>query len=204
MAYLLAANASIEQKVVYIVPTRTLANEAFKILSEMIDTTQTPLAITTRERTEVDEKLTDFAVIIATYEKFDSLLRTKRLSKSNMKCVIADEVHFISNKQRGIPLEFTLSQLKEKTNGKGPQIVALSAMINAEDTIQMSEWLTAASIRSEWRPVDLDEMIFYNGNLYHKKGEITQIRPTNQIAPSDQPDSKTTFDRCIKLSQEKT
>ena len=174
LAYLVASRASIPQKVIYIVPTRTLADEAFRTLKNIVHSPRTPVAISTRERIEYDDELNQYAIIVATYEKFDALLRRKRIDEANIYSLIADEVHFISNMDRGIPLEFILARMKRKTDAD-PQIVALSGMINKEDAIQLSSWLEASLIYSDWKPVDLDEMIFYNGCLYHKDGNIEEI-----------------------------
>ena len=186
LAYLLAGSASVDKKVIYIVPTRTLASEAFRVLTDIIDTNQSPIAITTRERSEYDTALSEYAIIIATYEKFDSLLKRKRIAETNIKCLIADEVHFISNRERGIPLEFTLMEMKSKVGADDPQIVALSAMISAEDAEQMSSWLQASKIRTDWKPVELDEMIFYSGNLYHKNGNVEEVRPPVKLLPAQE------------------
>jgi helicase len=185
LAYLLAESASVDKKVIYIVPTRTLANEAFRVLTDMVDINQNPIAVTTRERSEFDDSLSEYAIIIATYEKFDSLLKQKRIVGANIKCLIADEVHFISNRERGIPLEFTLTEMKSKVGADDPQIIALSAMINTEDAEQMSSWLQASKIRTDWRPVELDEMIFYNGKLYHKNG-VEEVRPPIRLHPEQE------------------
>ena len=174
LAYLVASRASIPQKVIYIVPTRTLADEAFRTLKDIVHSSRAPVAISTRERAKQDDELNQFAVIVATYEKFDALLRRKKIDEANIYCLIADEVHFISSMGRGIPLEFTLTRMKSKTD-VDPQIIALSGMINKKDAVQLSSWLEASLVHSDWKPVDLDEMIFYDGRLYHKEGNIEQI-----------------------------
>jgi len=187
LAYLVAGSASINKKVIYIVPTRTLANEAFKTLTDLVHSSQTPVAISTREKFEFDDELSRYAVIISTYEKFASLVKQKRINKANISCLIADEVHFISNRERGIPLEFTLATMKGEEIANDPQIVALSAMISAEDAKQLSSWLQASLVRTDWKPVDLDEMIFYDGKLYHKNGSIEQVHPPIKLLSAKEP-----------------
>jgi len=186
LAYLLSGTASVDQKVIYIVPTRTLADEAYKTIAEFIDPSLNQIAVTTREKTEFDEKLSQYAIIVATYEKFDSLLKQKRLNDANLKCLIADEVHYISDRFRGIPLEFTLAEIKNRTGADDPQIVALSAMINSEDANQMSSWLHASLVRQEWKPIVLDEVIFYDGKLYHKNGRVEEVHPPIKLPSKDE------------------
>jgi len=177
LAYMLAGSASIDEKVVYIVPTRTLAHEAFENLTELVGSPQTPVAISTREKSEFDHELSEYAILVSTYEKLDSLLRQGKIKDADIKCLIADEVHFISNRERGIPLEFTLAKMKSKVGPNDPQIVTLSAMIGSQDATQLSAWLNASLVRTGWRPVELDEMIFYKGKLHHKEGSIEDIKP---------------------------
>ncbi|MDH5440479.1 MAG: DEAD/DEAH box helicase, partial [Candidatus Bathyarchaeota archaeon] len=86
LAYLLAANASISEKVIYIVPTRTLAFEAFKMMKDLIHSPQTPVAISTRERCEYDDGLSDYAIITLTYEKFYSLVKQGKINESTIRC----------------------------------------------------------------------------------------------------------------------
>lgn len=198
LAYLLAGSATVDKKAIYIVPTRTLANEAFRVLSDMVDTTQNPIVVTTREKSEFDDSLPGYAIIVATYEKFDSLLKQKRIAEANIKCLIVDEVHFISNRERGIPLEFTLTEMKSKVGADDPQMVVLSAMISPEDAEQMSAWLHASKIRTDWRPVELDEMVFYDGKLYHKNGSIEEVRPRIGLASEQEPKL---FQRTVIISR---
>jgi len=187
LAYLVAGSASINEKVIYIVPTRTLANEAFKTLADLVHSPQTPVAISTREKFEFDDELSKYAAIISTYEKFASLVKQKKINNANIRCLIADEVHFISNRERGIPLEFTLAKMKSEEKASDPQIVALSAMISTEDAKQLSSWLQASLVRTDWKPVDLDEIIFYNGKLHHKNGSTEQVRPPIKLLSANEP-----------------
>ena len=190
LAYLLSGTASINHKVVYIVPTRTLADEAYKTIINFIDQDAIPIAITTREKTEFDENLSDYAIIIATYEKFDGLIKQQRVSLTNIKSLIADEIQFISNRTRGIPLEFTLAEIKKQYGSCKPQIVALSAMINSEDAKQMSSWLQASLVKVNWKPVFLDEIILYNSRFYHKNGLVEELHPEIRSFYSDEQKSK--------------
>jgi len=177
LAYLVAGTSSVKKKIIYIVPTRTLANEAFYKLKDMVHSTENPVAISTREITEYDNRISEYAVITSTYEKFYSLIKQNKIEEAEIKTLIADEIHFISEEDRGIPLEFTLSMIKNKPVELDPQIITLSAMIPDEDAIQLSEWLSASLIRSKWRPVALEECIFLNNKLYYDDGRIEEIRP---------------------------
>jgi len=176
LAYIRAASSSIDEKVIYIVPTRTLAYEAYKTMSALVHSSQTPVAISTREKVDFDDKLSEYSVIISTYEKLNSLLKQKKIDETTIECLVADEIHFISNKDRGIPLEFTLTEMKRKTEAGDPQVIALSAMASKEDAEQMASWLGASLVQTEWKPVDLNEIIFYQGFLYHKNGLKEEVR----------------------------
>jgi len=191
LAYLVAGTALPQEKVIYIVPTRTLALEAFNTLSELVHSPNIPVAITTRDKTEYDETLTEYAVITATYEKFYSLLKQKKIEETQIKSLVADEVHFISEDERGIQLEYALSKIKNKPIEFDPQIITLSAMIPDDDALKLSKWLSASLVKTNWTPVRLEEAIYHRGILTYKDGVVEQVIPANQLPPQ----SGTVFDQ---------
>lgn len=178
LAYITSSSSTPKEKTVYIVPTRTLADEAFKTIAEIMPN----VAVSTRERNEYDDDINSFPILVSTYEKFDALLRRERLHLSSVKRLIADEAYFISSVQRGIPLEFLITRFRQLSISQASQVVAISGMIDRDEANRFAGWLNAGLVHKAWRPVDLDEMIYFGGSLYHKDGriEIGPIKP--QIA----------------------
>lgn len=175
LSTLVTYNSSQDNKTIFIAPTRTLVNELFGKISNMLKNTPMKVAISTRESTNFDSTLSDQSVIVSTFEKFSSLLRKQTIQEKEIKTLVVDEAHVISHKERGIPLEFLISNLKDSKQRK-PQIVALSGMINDNDAKSLSTWINGKNVRSSWRPVDLDETVFCNGKLYTKDGTMPEIR----------------------------
>ncbi|NWG36686.1 DEAD/DEAH box helicase [Nitrososphaera sp.] len=183
LSSLLASKATRESKVAYLGPTRSLVEEVAAKMQDLLLKSGKTVAISTREHPETDENLNDAEVIVATYEKFSSITRRNLLSEDKIGSLVVDEVHKMSEEERGIPLEFILTQFKN-LNGKGPQIVALSGMVNDTDVKDFSEWLEANYVKSSWRPVDLDEMIYCNGRLNRKDGSA-YLMPVISVPGND-------------------
>jgi replicative superfamily II helicase len=170
LSSLVASKSSPLEKVAYLTPTRSLAEELGGKLKDYLKKTDSIVAVSTRERPENDVLISDSSIIVATYEKFNSLIKRRLLDPSNLKTLIVDEVHKISDHDRGLTVEFIMTRFN-KLNGKSPQIVALSGMINDEDVSAFSSWLGAAPIKSAWRPVDLEESILLGNMLHYKNGK---------------------------------
>ncbi|NJE29723.1 ATP-dependent DNA helicase [Thermococcus sp. 18S1] len=151
-------------KAVYLVPLKALAEEKYREFKEW-EVLGLRVAATTGDYDSTDEWLGRYDVIIATAEKFDSLLRHGSNWIEDVKLVVADEVHLIGSYDRGATLEMILSHMLGKA-----QILALSATVgNAEE---LAEWLDAALVMSDWRPVQLRKGVFHIGQLFWEDGKI--------------------------------
>lgn len=151
-------------KVVYLVPLKALAEEKYREFKDW-EKLGIRVAMSTGDYDSSDEWLGSYDIIIATSEKFDSLLRHKARWIKDVKLIIADEIHLLGSFDRGATLEVILSHLLDKA-----QILGLSATIgNAEE---LAEWLNAELIVSDWRPVKLKKGIFYQGQLIWEDDRI--------------------------------
>ncbi|ASJ09715.1 ATP-dependent DNA helicase [Thermococcus siculi] len=151
-------------KAVYLVPLKALAEEKYREFKEW-ESLGIRVAATTGDYDSTDEWLGRYDIIVATAEKFDSLLRHSPKWVKDVKLVVADEVHLIGSYDRGATLEMILSHMLGKA-----QILALSATVgNAEE---LAEWLDAALVMSDWRPVELRKGVFQLGTLFWEDGKI--------------------------------
>ena len=151
-------------KAVYLVPLKALAEEKYREFREW-EKLGIRVAATTGDYDSTDDWLGRYDIIVATAEKFDSLLRHSPGWVKDVKLVVADEVHLIGSYDRGATLEMILSHLLGKA-----QILALSATVgNAEE---LAEWLDAALVMSDWRPVELRKGVFHLGQLFWEDGKI--------------------------------
>jgi helicase len=138
------------QKVVYIVPLRALATEKYHEFKEKYEPLGIRIAISIGDLDSSDPWLADYDLIIVTSEKLDSLLRHGVPWAESIGLVVADEIHLLNDSSRGPTLEIVLTRLRQVAS---PKILALSATINNYN--ELSDWLSAKSVQSDYRPVDL-------------------------------------------------
>ncbi len=90
---------------------------------------------------------------------------------SDLTCVVSDEVHLIDDRNRGPTLEVTLAKLRQLNPGL--QVVALSATVGNADEI--ADWLDAALVDSDWRPIDLRTGVHYGNALNFDDGSSREV-----------------------------
>ncbi|ERH00349.1 MAG: superfamily II helicase [Halonotius sp. J07HN6] len=132
----------------YIVPLRALATEKHATFSELpgVD-----VGIATGDYDSPAAELAEHDIVVATSEKVDSAIRNGASWVADSGCVVVDEVHLLGDGGRGPTLEVTLAHLRRLT--PGVQLVALSATV--ANAAEIADWLGAALVESDWRPVDL-------------------------------------------------
>src|SRR2546428_588661 len=147
-------------KAIYLAPLRALASEKFKEF-QRYSAIKKPngdhvrAGISTGDYDSSDPWLGRYDIILCTNEKADSLLRHKAPWMSELTLVVADEVHLLTEQERGPTLEVVLTRLTEIN--PNIQVLALSATVrNAEE---VGSWLKAGSVTTDWRPVPLREGI---------------------------------------------
>ncbi len=165
-----------EGKALYLTPLRALASEKFEDFQKYVEIEKSPgrkvrVAITSGDYDSSDLHLSNYDVIISTNEKADSLLRHRSPWIADVTVVVADEIHLITEAGRGPTLEVVLTRLL-KINPK-LQIIALSATI--KNAAEIGEWLDAAQITTDWRPVPLREGVYYDGQIQFKDGSSRAI-----------------------------
>ncbi len=147
-------------KCLYIVPLRALASEKYARFKEFQEL-DVQAGVSTGDLDSRDEWLGRRDIIVATSEKTDSLIRNGAPWIKDITVIVADEVHLLDSPDRGPTLEVTLARLMQMN--PDVQIIALSATVgNAQE---MAQWLDAALVESEWRPIDLQEGVFFSGAI---------------------------------------
>jgi helicase len=166
-------------KAIYIVPLKALASEKYDSFIEFsklsIKEGGIKVGIATGDYDSKDEWLGEKDIIVATSEKTDSLLRNGATWLSNLSVVVADEVHLIDSANRGPTLEVTIAKLM-KLNPE-IQVIALSATIgNAKE---LSKWMKAELVLSDWRPTELKEGVFFGRaiNFLKEKRVVASAGP---------------------------
>ena len=170
-------------KAIYLAPLRALASEKFKEFQKYSSIKKPSgehlrVGISTGDYDSSDPWLGRYDIIISTNEKADSLLRHRAPWMNELSLVVADEIHLLTEHERGPTLEVVLTRLTEIN--PNIQVLALSATVrNAEE---VGEWLHAGSVTTEWRPVPLKEGIYHEGQLQFKDGS-SRIIPSGTKSP---------------------
>ncbi|SEQ79805.1 ATP-dependent DNA helicase [Natrinema salaciae] len=157
-------------KALYIVPLRALASEK-KAEFEAYERFGVTVGVTTGNYESTSDWLATKDIIVATSEKVDSLVRNGADWLSDLTCVVSDEVHLIDDRNRGPTLEVTLAKLRKLNPGM--QQVALSATVGNADEI--ADWLDAALVDTDWRPIDLRMGVHYGNALNFDDGSTRAV-----------------------------
>ncbi|QAU12412.1 DEAD/DEAH box helicase [Halorubrum sp. BOL3-1] len=142
----------------YVCPLRALAREKYETFAALpgVD-----VGISTGDFDATGEELAGNDVVVATSEKVDSAIRNGASWVDELACVVVDEVHLLGAKRRGPTLEVTLATLRRRNPDL--QTVALSATVDNPEAI--ADWLDAALVESEWRPVELRTGVAVGGDV---------------------------------------
>ncbi len=177
VAYIAIVNKLLAEggKALYIVPLKALAREKFEEL-KLFESLGLKVGISTGDLDDSDPRLARFDIIVCTSEKADSLLRHKISWLNKIRVLVIDEIHLIHDSGRGPTLEVIISHFKS-LNPK-TQIVALSATI--KNATELSIWLDAKLVKSDWRPVTLREGVFYKTNIKFDDGKIVEVEGKNK------------------------
>ncbi len=169
---LLAEMASLEsvanrkQKVIYTCPLRALAAEHFSEFRKRYSKSlNIRAALSTGDLDSTSKYLQNYDVIFTTYEKLDSLLRHRADWLASVGLLVIDEVHMLSS-DRGPTIEMAVTKLRSLNQSL--KILALSATI--PNASELSEWLEAELVESDYRPIPLREGIFFNGEVEYEGG----------------------------------
>ena len=183
MLALLSAYVKAKQqnrKAVYLAPLRALASEKYAEFSEF-SRFGIRTSISTGDYDSSGESLGRSDIIVLTNERFDSVMRHRVSWINSVGLFIADEVHLAGNDSRGPTLEMILTKVLHL--GLDAQLLALSATISNAKTI--AEWLRAASVELDWRPVPLKQGVYDYGRILFEDGDQKQIPRSTYGSPID-------------------
>lgn len=142
----------------YIVPTNALINQVKKKLEkDFIDFKfRIENVLPFNDVDDIEEEILSkehIDILVSTPEKLDYLLRAEHHSISNLKLVVLDEAHNISDDTRGSKFELLLSTIKHRR----PEVSFLLQSPFIKNYEEIAEWLGDGSgdsvpIHLEWSP----------------------------------------------------
>ena len=159
------------KKVVYLTPLKALASEKFnefKVIANLscFRNRKINIGISTGDYDSTGSELVNKDVIILTNEKMDSILRHDSNWIYDVGLFIIDEIHLLTERERGPTLEIILTKIKLMP--QKPQIIGISATVSNSD--EVAEWLTCEPIQSNWRPTELIEGVYNYGKVTMNDG----------------------------------
>jgi len=145
-------------RVVYVVPTRALATQVRRTLTEDLG----PLGISVSAAGSAFEEdpyelqlLQDTdGVVVATPEKLDLMLRAHFDWFNDLRLVVIDEAHLLGNGDRGVRLELLLANIRREL----PEARLLLLTPFMDNANQIAAWLSQSrgqSISVHWRPAKI-------------------------------------------------
>ena len=161
---LLASIKALERgyKTLYLSPLRALTSEKAEYFKKILEPLNVKVAAVSRDYDSPEEWLKHVDIIVATYEKADSCIRHRSPWLRDVGLIVLDEVHLLSDEERGPRLEVAATALMRIA--PDAQRLGLSATVTNHGEI--SSWIGAKPILSDWRPTELRESVYYNGKLY--------------------------------------
>ncbi len=113
--------------ILYITPTRALANDLFRRLGPCVDRMNISVGIRHGEQNDLSHKQKP-DVLITTPESLDVLLVSREPSITSARAIVLDEVHLTYNTQRGFQLGSLIKRL-ELAAHRHLQLIGLSATV---------------------------------------------------------------------------
>ncbi|MDD4250828.1 MAG: DEAD/DEAH box helicase [Candidatus ainarchaeum sp.] len=156
-----------KQKVIYTCPLRALASEHYTDFKKKYPDIK--FALSTGDIDSNSSYLKKFDVILTTYEKLVSLIRHKAEWLENVGCLIIDEIHELDS-DRGPTLEIAITQLRNQK--KDLIVLGLSATIS--NAKELSDWMDANLIQSDFRPTQLIEGIYSDNIIEYNNKELIE------------------------------
>lgn len=166
-------------KVVYLCPLRALASEKFHDFKRF-EPLGLSVAMSSGDYDSADHWLARYDLVVTTNEKMDAILRHGTTWFDQITLIVVDEIHLITEPDRGPTLETLIT--KVRMNNPKAQILALSATI--QNGQEIAEWLDAALVESEWRPVPLKEGYFIGKTIIFPDSKDTTLQPIRSSSSS--------------------
>ncbi len=158
------------QKTVVLVPLKSLAEHRYRLFRQTYGRLGVKNLIVTGDYPENDRKFArgDYQIAVVIYEKFDLHLTADLDSLKNIGLIVVDEVQTVSEPGRGAIVERLLTKVRASVYQ--PSLVCLSAVIgdSSHAAGKLAQWLDAALVEEERRPVELLRGIAADGTFYYR------------------------------------
>lgn len=147
------------QKVLYLTPTKALAEEKYRDFYGHFSPLGFRVAVSTRERHHADRTVLEgrYDLLVAVYEKMKSYMTLQPEMLRSVGLLIVDELQTLGESERGATLDVLLTKVQKSPYA--PQLLGLSAVVG-DDAPRVAQWLGAQMLHGRDRPVELREGVF--------------------------------------------
>jgi hypothetical protein len=174
----LSKNATV--KVIYVVPTRSLATEIEQSLSKRLHYLGFPVSslFGGYELSQFEKELLETErVLVVTPEKLDLLIRQDINFLNSVGLVIIDEGHQVGEGTRGLRQEFIISRIRWHSAKSGmTKLLLLSAVLpNGQE---IAKWIVGNenySRSTDWKPTRVRELAFQWGRQNPNDGQLLYL-----------------------------
>lgn len=157
-------------KIIYCTPLVALANEKYEEFKSFFK--EYKVAISVGDYDSSDDFLSYYDIIVATYEKLDSLIRHRASWIIQVGLIIFDEIHLLTDFNRGSTIEFLIMKLKKLL--PNVRIIGLSATI--ENVDEIANWLKIDFYKTNFRPIELYEGVLLNNIIYLNNNKKIKLK----------------------------
>jgi helicase len=163
------------KKVVYTCPLRALASEHHRDFKNKYGSNlKVKATISTGDFDSPSTHLANFDLVFTTYEKLDSLIRHQANWLNKIGALVVDEIHEIDS-DRGPTLEMLITKLRLMN----PKLKILGLSATVPNAQELSKWLSAELVQSDYRPVPLQEGIHFGSEIiYDDENEALPSKPS--------------------------
>jgi len=160
-------------RILYTVPLRALAlqlnDDYHNKIAQLLHGYADSIALTS-EVYESDPEQIDERVIFTTYEKADAVLRRHYTWARHSELIVIDEVHNISDKERGKAIENLITWAMDE----GKRLLMMSATV--PDLEKLAEITNAEIIETKERPIPLYKAIKIGNTLLFEDGDKVELK----------------------------
>lgn len=160
------------KRVLYLVPTRALAEEKFAHFAALYGHLGLRLVVSTRDRRADDRRLLrgDYDLGVVVPEKLRAMWVRSGGGLAGLGLVVVDELQMLSDPQRGPCLEVLLGELRQMPD---VQIIGLSACLGTSP--RLAEYLRAGWLESTERPVELRRGVLLDGQFEYREHNTGRV-----------------------------
>ncbi len=160
-----------KMKVVYTCPLRALASEHYSECKRKYGRElNVRMALSTGDLDSSSRYLQSHDLIFTTYEKLDSLIRHGADWLNSVGLLVVDEIHVLGS-DRGPTLEVAVTKMRQMN----PRMQALALSATIPNALEIAEWLQAELVESSFRPIPLQEGVYFNEEIRYKGGKREAI-----------------------------